>query len=110
MIPYNDEICAEDLSLRQSMAGAKPPPLRSSWGMGERRETPPPRKAHWVFYIDTEDGITVGKQPTLESGYRALEAIRKESGRRLVLRPHLICEETLQAEESARRRRTQYGY
>ena len=110
MIPYDDQLCTEDLSLRNSVAGAKPLPLRSSWGMGDRRDAPPPRPPRWVFYIDTEDGITVGKQPTLESGYRALEAIRKESGRRLVLRPHLICEETLQAEESARRKRSQYGY
>lgn len=109
MKQYDDEISNLTIKERIDIRGAKPMPMRTSWGMGERRDPPPPRPEKWVFYIDTEDGMTVGKAKSIEEGYRTLEAIRKESGRRLVLRPYLVCEETLQTEERIRKERRQYA-
>ncbi len=109
MKQYDDEICNLSVKERMDIRGAKPFPLRTNWGMGERRDPPPPRTEKWVFYIDTEDGVTIGKARSIEHGYRTLEAIRKESGRRLVLRPYLVCEETLQTEERIRKERRQYA-
>jgi hypothetical protein len=108
MLPYNDEILSQSWDW-ESPGGKRPAPLQTSWGMNGRREPPPPRPANWIIYVDDEQGRTVGKAETIEDGYRFLEAIRRRSGRRLVLRPYLNCEETLQTEEAERRRVRQLG-
>jgi hypothetical protein len=85
-----------------------PKPLRSSWMMRER-EPAPPRKPQFWFAIDDGDN-TVGKAYSQEDAYKMIEQERKISGKRLVIRPVIVCEETLEADSHYRKWKAQHGY
>lgn len=85
-----------------------PKPLRSSWMMRDR-VAPPPRKPQFWFAIDDGDE-TVGKAYSQEDAYKLIDQERKISGKRLVVRPVVVCEETLEADSHYRKWKAQHGY
>ena len=85
--------------------GKKPQPVKTSWHMRER-EPPPPRPTKTVFFIDERGGDTVATADTI---WQAMECIREIGDPTLVLRPYVVTEESLRADEEYSRQERQLG-
>lgn len=88
--------------------GRKPRKLTSSWGMHERFPAPPRKPEYWFFLDEFTGGPTLTKVSRLEDITPAIEALR-EQGYNPVVRPHVINDETLEAEAQERRTTRQLG-
>ena len=85
--------------------GQKPQPMKTSWHMRER-VPPPDRKPVTIFFIDRRGGDTIATAKTIE---QAMECIREIGDPTLVLRPYVVTEESLRADEEYSRQERQLG-
>lgn len=95
-----------DVAAPSHPGGKKPKPLKSAWNMNERYPQPPrPEKIR--YYVDHRGGDTITYADTVEL---AMEAIKDLGDPTLVLRPYIMSEETLTADEEYQRQQRQLGH
>lgn len=85
--------------------GLKPQPLKSSWHMRDRVPAPD-REQQIRYYIDHRGGDTITYADTI---WQAMECIAEIGDPTLVLRPYVITEESLRADEEYSRQERQQG-
>ena len=85
--------------------GRKPKPLKSSWHLNERFPAPP-RPDVVRYYIDTRGGDTITYADSIEL---AMECIASLGDPTLVLRPYVVTEDSLRADEEYSRQQRHLG-
>lgn len=106
----HDFIGETENMLCKSPGGRKPAPLKSSWHLHDRFP-PPQKKPEFWFAIDdliTTETLCLTKD--LETAWMACEKVLHETGRRAVIRPFVIDEESLQQDTEFRKWKAQMGY
>jgi hypothetical protein len=88
--------------------GKRPLPLRSSWNMHERAPLPP-RPEKIVYYLDDMSGNSISQYNTLPDAERARKEFRR-CGHKVIIRPFVISEESLQDDTSYRKWKSQHGH
>ena len=88
--------------------GKSPLPLRSSWNMHERAPLPP-RPEKLIYYLDDMSGNSISQYNTLPDAERARKEFHR-CGHKVVIRPFVISEESLQDDTSYRKWKSQHGH
>lgn len=107
---YLDFIASDERNILDpyDRTGKRPMPLRTSWNMHER--TPTADRVPVVqWFVDDSEGVTVGRCSSESQAYAMVSDLMK-SGSRCIVRPFVLCEETLSADRRTRKDRAQYGY